>query len=206
MIDNLRQYWHLWLIFAVLAVITAIVCVKAYKAAKRHNDEVHAFLKEKERRKTLIEKYGEIDETKSDSADPAELFEGAALLLVEKCQAADDANGFFSSLTELQRAIYSFYYFASDVTAGKLSDFFKSSKKPLTDHAVSACRKILPADAVSFVIKVSDCYDEDNESESVLPEVIDKCDIGFSAAVKDIDLFAEGGNYIKSYLRDQNNN
>ena len=51
------EYWYLWLLLIVLCVITVFVLSKASAAAKKHNDERDALLREYDRKKALKEEF-----------------------------------------------------------------------------------------------------------------------------------------------------
>ena len=202
MLENLSAYWYLWLLLAVLIIITAVVCKKSYAASKRHSSEVRKKLAEKQRTEKLVSLYASPSTQTIEDADPAELFEGLALSLEERCQKADDINKEFDSFTDGQKKIYSFYYLATDCKNESPSFFFRNSKKPLTEFAAEAANDILDKDAAGIIKALYDCFDEDNESCSVIPEQITRLDSSFTEALNGEDLFTLGGNHIKSAAKE----
>lgn len=51
------EYWYLWLLLIVLCVITVFVLSKASAAAKKHNNERDALLREYDRKKALKDEF-----------------------------------------------------------------------------------------------------------------------------------------------------
>ena len=70
------EYWYLWLLLIVLCVITVFVLSKASAAAKKHNNERDALLREYDRKKALKDEFSFLTREKAESSDPETLLEG----------------------------------------------------------------------------------------------------------------------------------
>ncbi len=194
----MQQFWYLYVLLFVLIIITVFVCKKAFGAASRHSKEVNALMEKAKRSKELRDAYKQLTAEIVENAPAASLFEGIALNMESACQKTESTDGFYDTLTDGQKKVYAFYYLVSDSKEAKLSAFFKSSYRPLTSDAVAAAKEILSNDIYSVINEMFACYDEKNESASVVPQTVDRLNEEFSVLTKDIDLFALGGKYIKN--------
>lgn len=198
MLENIRDFWYLYVLLFIFIIITIFVCIKAFGAASRHSKEVNALIAKAKRNKELRDAYRELTSETIASAPSAALFEGVALNMEAACQKAEDTNGFYTSLTDGQKKVYAFYYLASEAKELGLSAFFRESGRPLTSDAVAAAKELLSADIYAVINEMFACYDEENESASVIPETVDRLNGEFRELTKGIDLFALAGEYIKS--------
>ncbi len=197
MLENIQQYWYLYIALFALIIITAFVCKKAFGAASRHSKAVNAQIEKAKHNKSLREAYGSLTAQIIAGAPADTLFEGVALCLEADCQKAESTAGFYSGLNEAQKAVYAFYYLASDAKEQGLSAFFKASTHPLTADAANAAKEIFPSEIYTVVKEMFDCYDEENETASVIPENIEKLNTAFAQLTANLDFYALGGEYIK---------
>ncbi len=197
MIENIQQYWYLYVLLVVLIIITAFVWKKAVGAASKHSKVINEQIAKAKRSKELLEAYKDLTAAVIEKAPANTLFEGVALSLEAQCQKSEDSNSFYAQLNEAQKSVYAFYYLASDAKEQSLSAFFKASARPLTSDAVNAAEKILPENIFNTVKAMFDCYDEENENASVIPETVEKLNFEFSEASADLDFYALGGEFIK---------
>lgn len=197
MLENMKEFWYLYVLLFVLIIVTVFMCNKAAAASARHKKEVNEIMEKAKRSKELRDAYKDLTAEIIQNAPAASLFEGIALTLEAECQKAENTDRFYDSMTDGQKKIYSFYYLVSDAKESTLSAFFKSSYRPLTSDAVDAAKLILSGDIYDIIKEMFDCYDENNESASVIPQNIDRLNEEFEKLTKDIDLFALAGEYIK---------
>ncbi len=197
MIDNMREYWYLYLILLGLIVLTVFVVRKAAAASRRVHGRNNELIAKAKREKELRDAYADLTEEIIAAAPAESLFEGIALILESRCQTASDSLAFYNGLTQPQQFIYSIYYLLTDAKEKKLSDFFRSSTQPLTGDAAKAAQAMLDADAAQTVRQMFDCFDEDNENASVLPEILNKLDSEFAKLSEESNLFDKCGEYIK---------
>ena len=97
------EYWYLWLLLIVLCVITVFVLSKASAAAKKHNNERDALLREYDRKKALKDEFSFLTREKAESSDPETLFEGVSAVLQAKTEKAEDPEKVFGKFTETQK-------------------------------------------------------------------------------------------------------
>lgn len=198
MLENMKDFWYLYILLFALVIVTVFVCKKAFGAASRHSKEVNALIAKAKRNKELREAYKELSKEIIENAPAASLFEGVALNMEAACQKTEDTNGFYEALSDGQKKVYAFYYLASEAREISLSAFFKESRRPLTSDAVAAAKEFLNSDIYSVINEMFACYDEENENASVIPETINKLNEEFKILTNDVDLFAKGGEYIKN--------
>ncbi len=198
MLENIRDFWYLYVLLIVFIIITIFVCIKAFGAASRHSKEVNALIAKAKRNKELRDAYKDLTAEIIANAPAASLFEGVALNMEAACQKTEDTNGFYEALSDGQKKVYAFYYLASEAKELGLSAFFKESSRPLTSDAVAAAKEFLSSDIYTVINEMFDCYDEENESASVIPETVNRLNDEFKNRTKDIDLFTLAGEYIKN--------
>lgn len=105
------EYWYLWLLLIVLCVITVFVLSKASAAAKKHNNERDALLREYDRKKALKDEFSFLTREKAESSDPETLFEGVSAVLQAKTEKAEDPEKVFGKFTEAQNTFTPFIIF-----------------------------------------------------------------------------------------------
>ena len=198
MLENVKDFWYLYVLLFIFIIITIFVCIKAFGAASRHSKEVNALIAKAKRNKELRDAYKELSAEIIANAPSATLFEGVALNMEAACQKAEDTDGFYEALSDGQRKVYAFYYLASEAKELGLSAFFKESGRPLTSDAVAAAKEILSGDIYAVINEMFACYDEENESASVIPVTVSKLNDDFKSLANNADLFALAGEYIKN--------
>lgn len=198
MLQNMQEFWYLYIILFVLIIITVFVWKKAAIAAARHKKEVNEIMAKAKRNKEIRDAYKDLTAQIIENAPAGSLFEGVALNLEAACQKAENTENFYNSMTDGQKKIYAYYYLASEAKELKLSAFFKASSRPLTSDAVDAAELFVSKEIYAVIKEMFDCYDEENETASVIPQNIDRLNEEFEKLTKDIDLFIPAGEYIKN--------
>ena len=197
MTEHFVRYWYLYLILFIMIVLTVFVGKKALAASSKRRKELDDMMAKAKSAKELREAYGNLTQQIIDNAPAASLFEGTALNLEYACQKTDDTNGFYEAMTDGEKKIYALFYLLTDAKDSALSTFFKSSYRLLTSDAVEAAKEILDSRACAVIEAMFNCYDENNEEASVIPQEIDRLDKEFDEIAKATDLFAASGEYIK---------
>lgn len=197
MIENMSEYWYLYLILFGLIILTVFVIKKASAASRRVHGRNNELIAKAKREKELRDAYADLTEEIIAAAPADALFEGVALILENQCQKVSDTLTFYNNLTQPQQFIYSVYYLLTDAKEKKLSAFFRNSTQPLTGDAAKAAQAMLDTDTAKTVRQMFDCFDEDNENASVIPEVLDKLDAAFTEQRQEKDRFVQCGEYIK---------
>ena len=197
MLENMKEYWYLYLVLLGLIALTAFVVKKAAEASKRTHRRNQALLAKAKREKELRDAYANLTEEVIAAAPADTLFEGVALILENQCQKSSDVNAFYRSLNRPQQLIYAAYYLLTATKEAALSAFFRRSAQPLTGDAAEAAAEMLDPRTAEIVKNMFDCFDEDNESASVIPEVLDKLDERFSAQQSQNNFYISCGEYIK---------
>ena len=174
-IEYFSQYKILFAILFVLLIILVVVYSKMGKTMAKRKAEKEKLIKKLDHMKKIREDYAELTKEKILSDDGENLIEGIADNIQVRLEKAEDMNESFEKLSDEEKMIYAFHYFLEEAKE-KPSSFFKEFTKPLTPAALSACRMFVKEDAFSNIKELYDCYDEDNEAASVIPEKIDSLD------------------------------
>ena len=197
MLENMKDYWYLYLVLFALIVLTAFVIKKAAEASKRTHGRNQALLAKAKREKELRDAYANLTEDVIAAAPANALFEGVALILENRCQKASDVNAFYRGLNRPQQLVYAAYYLLTDAKESSLSAFFRRSAQPLTGDAAEAAAQMLDPQTAEIVKNMFDCFDENNESASVIPETLAELDEQFSARQSENHFYFSCGEYIK---------
>ncbi len=197
MIESFKEFWYLYLLLVVLIAVTVFVWKKAIAASSKHNKQFNENLAKAKRAKEMREAYGNLTAEIIEKAPASALFEGIAFNLEYACQKTEDTNSFYDSMTNGEKNVYALFYLISDASEGKLSNFFKSSYRPLTSDAVAAAKEILDENIYSVIEMMFNRFDENNEEYSVIPHEIDRLNGDYRERTEGKDLFAAGGEYIK---------
>ncbi len=174
-IEYFNQYKILFIILFVLLIILAVVYSKMGKSMAKRKAEKEKLIKKLDHMKKIREDYAELTEAKILSDDGVNLIEGIADNIQVRLEKEDDMNVSFENLSEEEKTVYAFHYFLEEAKE-KPSVFFKEFTKPLTPIALSACEKFVRKEVLVSVKELYDCYDEDNETASVIPEKINALD------------------------------
>lgn len=174
-IDYFKEYWVLFVIFFIALIVLVVVYAKMGKTMAKRKAEKEALIRKLDHMKAIRETYSELTEDKILSDSGENLLEGVADNIQVRLEKEDDMNGAFENLTEEEKTVYAFHYFLEEAKT-KPSEFFRQFTKPLTPYAINACEKFLVEDAFVLVKSLYDSYDEDNETESVIPEKVASVD------------------------------
>lgn len=197
MIENMKEFWYLYVLLGVLIIITVFVCKKAFGASSRHSKEINELLAKAKRNKELREAYKDITAQIIGSAPADSLFEGIALNMEAVCQKTENIDSFYNGLNDSRKKVYAFYYLATDAKEENLSAFFKASNQPLTNDAVEASKAILNGKVCKVISEMFDCYDENNENASATPQTVDRLNAQFNELTRELNLYSLGGEFIK---------
>lgn len=174
-IEYFNQYKILFIILFVLLIILVVVYSKMGKSMAKRKAEKEKLIKKLDHMKKIREDYAELTKEKILSDDGENLIEGIADNIQVRLEKTEDMNSSFEKLSEEEKMIYAFHYFLDSASA-KPSSFFREFTKPLTPVALTACERFVRKDVQSFIKEIYNCYDEDNETASVIPEKIDSLD------------------------------
>lgn len=174
-INYFTQYWFLFLILLVAVIALFFMFRKASAAVVKSKAEKEKLIKKLDHMKLIRETYSELTEEKILSDSGENLLEGVADNIQQRLEKAEDMNTSFENLKEEEKLVYAFHYFLEEAETSS-SEFFKQFTKPLTPYAVKACGMLLEKNVAKAVENMYSCYDEDNETASVIPETIDKLD------------------------------
>ena len=174
-IEYFNQYKILFVILFVLLIVLVVVYAKMGKSMAKRKAEKEKLIKKLDHMKKIREDYASRTEEKILSDDGENLIEGIADNIQVRLEKTEDMNESFENLSEEEKTVYAFHYFL-DEAKEKPSSFFSEFTKPLTPYAISACERFLEKDVFVSVKELYDCYDEDNETASVIPEKINSLD------------------------------
>ena len=166
MIDNLKEFWYLWLIVVVLLVIAVFAMKKASAAVKKHNETMRSRDEELKRLKYLVDNYSSVTPESAQKADPCELIDGMAAVLQRKLEKRGDFNGEFESASVLEKKMYACHYFFEDVKDGKLSDWCRNNGEPLISLTLELISDIGENKLLSVMKKMYPMFDKNDDVTS----------------------------------------
>lgn len=189
------EYWYLWLLLIVLCVITVFVLSKASAAAKKHNNERDALLREYDRKKDLKDEFSFLTREKAESSDPETLLEGVSAVLQAKQKRPKTLKRYSANLQRCKIHLHSIL-FLEDTESDSLSFFFRNNGEPLTSLASKALCAVGENELSLIVEKEFSMYDENNEEVSVDKDEIENLDGEFKAKLQKQQVL----NSIKTYI------
>ena len=125
-----------------------------------------------------------------------ELLEGTALSIQIPLQKADDPEGAFQKLSDVQQMIYVLDVFTSDKTAAA---FFKESSTLLTGRLLLALELIGLHDFDADMKMLVTMFDENDETTSLDPKKIAAADENFAAGDLLTKIKLQGAEYIQNH-------
>ncbi len=174
-INYFKEFWPLFIVLFVLLVALIFMFRKASKTLQKAKAEKEKLIKKLDHMKLIRETYSELSEEKILSDDGENLLEGVTDNIQVRLEKSPDMNTAFFELSEEEKIVYAYFFFLDESVVNP-SEFFKQYSKPLTPYALKGCEMFLSKEALSLVKNLYNSYDEDNESESVIPEKIDSLD------------------------------
>lgn len=193
----MAEYWYLWLVLAALIIVTAVVIFFAARAASSHNAQTKKLLEELKHLKQLKDKYKVLTPELVNSSEPSELLEGVNAVMQAKLEKSDSPEQTFAEFNEVQKNLYTLYYFLEDSTQG-LSFFFKNNGAELREQIMPALEAVKENDFSPFVKRAYDMFDENNEEVSLGQTELNQIDSQFLSIFNTDKLLTD----IKSYISD----
>ena len=195
-IDWFRNYWPYAIALVVVAVGASFLFRKAAKAYRAHQKSFHAQEREMRRLVELTEKYYPLTAAAIADAPKDELLEGTALSIQIPLQKADDPEGAFQKLSDVQQMIYVLDVFTSDKTAAA---FFKESSTLLTSRLLPALDLIGLHEFDTQLGMLVTMFDENDETTSLDPKKIAAADADFAAGDLLTKIKLQGAEYIQNH-------
>lgn len=199
MIENLTEFWYLWLAAVVLAGVTVFVAVKASKASKLHNETVRRQEEEIKRLKYLSDKYSELTLQTAESSDAMELIEGIAAVLQKKTEKSGDCISAFNEAEEYCRKAYAVKYFLDDIRESGLSFWCRNNDEPLISLTFEAMSDIGETDSLNIMRAMYPMFDKNDDAVSYDKDRVAELDGKFSS-VFSFERTADG---MKKYIAEQ---
>lgn len=195
-IDYVKEYRYLVLILVVAIILMIIVFRKAGASVAKTKAEKEKLIKKLDHMKMIRETYSDLTCEKILSDETEYLLEGVADNIQVRLEKEGDMNEAFEKLNEEEKLAYSLHYFIEE-SENAPSEFFRNYTKPLTPYALQMCEKITEKSTYSLIKKLYDCYDEENETESVIKEQTEELDEKIKASHDMKNLKARAAEFIK---------
>ncbi|MBQ7956525.1 MAG: hypothetical protein IJ279_00700 [Clostridia bacterium] len=195
-IDYVKEYWYLVLALVVATIAMLLMFRKAGASAAKNRAEKEKLIKKLDHMKMIRETYSDLTKEKILADETENLVEGVADNIQVRLEKSGDMSAAFEELKEEEKLVYSLHYFIEESEKAP-SEFFKNYTKPLTPYALQMCEKITDSSTYSLVKNLYDCYDEDNETESVIKEKTDELDEKIKASSDMKLLKKKGADFIK---------
>lgn len=200
MIDNLKEFWYLWLIVIVLLVIAVFAMKKASAAVKKHNETIRRQDKELKRLKYLVDNYSSLTPELAEKAPAGELIEGVCAVLQRRLEKSGDFNGEFKSASILEKKLYACSYFFEDLRGGKLSDWCRNNGEPLISLTFELISDVGENGLLSVMKSMYPMFDKNNDSVSFDNERVKELDSRFAEIYSENTLAEKVKEYAVSFL------
>lgn len=196
MIQYFLERPYLIAILAAVILLTLFVCFKAAQASARRTKGNEALIKKMKEENELRNEFAVLTQTLAAKSEPDRLFRGVALNLQKKVHDAADMEDEFASFTQEQREIYALSFVVED-GGEKLSGFFRASGQPLTGEALNAFRRLFDGRALEIFETEYNAFDPENETQSMIPDEIEKLDAEFASLLTEKEICTAAGNFMK---------
>ncbi len=196
MIDNLKEFWYLWLAAAILFAIACFAMKKASAAVKKHNDTLKRQDEELKRLKYLADNYSVLTPEIVSDAPGVELIDGVCAVLQRKLEKSGDFNGEFESASLIEKKLYACSYFFEDLRSGKLSDWCRNNGEPLISLMFELFSDIGECGLLSVMKKMYPMFDKNDDSASYDKGRTQELDSEFSKLYSEERIAGEVKNFI----------
>lgn len=196
MIQYFLERPYLIAILAAVILLTLFVCFKAAQASARRTKGNEALIKKMKEENELRNEFAVLTQTLAAKSEPDRLFRGVALNLQKKVHDAVDMEAEFASFTQEQREIYALSFVVED-GGEKLSGFFRTNGQPLTGEALNAFRRLFDGRALEIFETEYNAFDPENETQSMIPDEIEKLDAEFASLLTEKEICTAAGNFMK---------
>ncbi len=196
MIQYFLERPYLIAILAAVILLTLFVCFKAAQASAKRTKGNEALIKKMKEENELRNEFAILTETLAEKSDADRLFRGVALNLQKRIHHAKDMESEFAKLTQEQREIYALSFIIED-GGEKLSSFFKTNGQPLTDEALNAVKRLFDGRITEIFETEYNAFDPENETQSMIPDEIEKLDSEFASLISEKEICVAAGNFMK---------
>jgi len=203
MLEFLSQYWNLILLMIFVLILTFFLWVKAAKSTAERNREKKEFFARLDREKDLRTRFSEITAEVLDREPLEDVFEGVVANIQRRLDKTEqeDVIGFFDSLSEPMRYVYTAFYVFEDSKDG-LHEFFKKNTYPIAPLAPEAMTAIFGNEIGDLVREQWAIFDEENEEKSVIFEEYDIVNKKFKNAIQNLNRNEAVKNYVIQNIGD----
>lgn len=198
MLENIREYWYLWLILVLLSAFTVFMFRQAALRGRKRRAARDAQIALLEHTRLLKERYGSLDEAKLQDTQDGMLFEGVAANIQMYLEKQPHMDRAFGALNVPRQTVYALWYFAEDADK-KLSGFFRKNGEPLTTAAVRGLQEIGAGKLAATAREAWNMFDEDNESVSLDVNRLGELDTQYAHLREKMDLHALAAAYIHNH-------
>ena len=169
------KYKWLSLGLLVLIALTVFMTIKAGRSVKKNRAEKEALIKKLDHMKMIRERYTQMTVDSIMADDGEFLLEGVASHIQLNIEKSGDMNEEFTLLNDEKKIVYALNYFLDDGVPDA-DKFFREYSYPLTPWALTACEIFLDEDANTYIRKLYDIFDEENNEVSYFEDEVKKID------------------------------
>lgn len=195
--QNLMEYWYLWLLLAVLAVATFFVGGKASAAARRRGEK-RAEMEAKLRYEARLRRDYEVLTARTITEAPqSTLLDGIVYRLQQKLEQQAELTRAFQACSVPEQEMYALYYLCED-GAQALSQFYRVNGEPLLSLAPQALRHVGAQKEAQIAAEEYAMFDEGNETVSLDRERLAELDGAFGAVFDPVRIKSLAADFIRS--------
>lgn len=199
--NNLMEYWYLWLLLIALSVAAVFVWGKASAAARKRGEkraEIEAKLRYEAR---LKKEYAVLTADVIAEAPQDTLLDGVVCRLQQRLEQQADMTQAFEACSAQEREMYALYYVCED-GAQTLSGFFRINGEPLLSLAPQALRHVGAQEEARLAAEEYEMFDGENEAVSLDRVRLAELDRAFGAVFDLVRIKSLAADYIRANARD----
>lgn len=198
MLNNLTEFWYLWLAVVIALVLTLFVWYRALKASARRNGLRRAEIEKMDRQHRLRREYAKITPELIAGAADEDLPDGVTEHLMVVLENADDDLALFRTLPEEWRFVYTLMFVKELAAGDSVRRFFRECGEALGQDAASAFSAMNKPELAAFFAKAARAYDEKDMTASADEKTIAALEEEFKRLTEHEDLDAVGAHYVRA--------
>lgn len=198
MLDNLREYWYLWLVLVVAVVLTVFVWYKALKASSRRSSRRRMEIQKIDRHRRLRKEYAEITPVLIAQAGNEDLVEGVTEHLMDVLEKSSNDLALFRTLPEELKYVYTLTFIKDLAVGDSIRRFYRECGEVLGQYTSPAFSAMNQPALAAFFTKATKAYDENDITSSADTKTIAALEEEFKKLIEGVDMDAAGADFIRA--------
>lgn len=198
MLDNIREFWYLWLILLLMCVLTVFVWRGALKAGSKRSERRRAELERIDRHNRLKKEFSGMTAKTLEDAPDADLLDGVSEYLMDLLDRAEDEMKLFKAFSPERKYVYTLSFVKDLAFGDSVRRYYRECGEVLGEHTAPAFSAIGQPGLAAFFKEATAVYDEKNCSTCADEETIARLEEKFHSLTADFDIDSAVAGYIRA--------